>query len=87
MERGDEFLKFRKKESIHIIIQNITTITIDEKIHLEKTNFSTLSDFMTAVVNQKFPDSWITDSLQEVQNMQEQWLPDDFVNNFMKSYE
>lgn len=45
------------------------TIAIGEKIYLEKTNFATLSDFITAVVNQKFPDSWIIDSVWEAQNM------------------
>lgn len=65
----------------------MTTVTITEDVKLHKTHFSTLSDFMQEVVKNNFPDSGIKDSRKTAESMSQSWLPQDFVSNFLKSYD
>jgi len=65
----------------------MTTVTIEEDIHLAKTHFSTIWDFMQQVVEANFPDSAISNANITAKKMRESDLPEDFVNNFMRSYD
>jgi len=63
------------------------TITIKDNIKLSKTNFLNISSFMKDFIKNNFPDSNIKNEYQTAVDMDNVWLPKEFIKNFVKSYD
>lgn len=66
----------------------MTTITIKENIKLSNNwIYDNLESFFEDFVKNNYTDSNINSEYEIAYNMQNAWLPDTFIKNFVKSYE
>ena len=64
----------------------MTTITIEEELNIP-TNYKTFEDFLESYSKSNYPESNIKNRYKTAWDMKEKNLPNDFISNFLKSYE
>jgi len=65
----------------------MTTIAFKENYTFTNNTFNDFSSFIEDFVKNNYEDSNIKNEYLVASNMQNAWLPDSFIKNFVKSYE
>jgi len=63
------------------------TITFNEDIKISQSNFKNIWDFMKNFIENNFPDSGVENEYKTALDMDNAWLPKEFIKNFVKSYD
>lgn len=65
----------------------MTTVTFKKDIKLSNNIFNDITSFIEDFVKNNYPDSNISNEYKVASDMKEKWLPENFIKNFIKSYE